>query len=434
MNTLTILFTLFITISISFTKASQHDAGGFSVDLIHRDSPLSPLYNPTQSRTNCLQNAFLRSKSRAFRISKTLGFASKLDADIFGVPGEYIMKIQIGTPPVEVFGIADTGSDLTWAQCEPCKNCYKQVGPPILVPASSSTYQTQSCQSKACDALATDQLPCDSQGICQYKMSYGDKSYSIGDLAMETFWFGPTPLKNVVFGCGHENNDTFNENVSGIIGLGGGPLSIINQLNSLVRGKFSYCLIPQINDSSNQTSKIHFGDLVNILGPKVVSTPLVKKYPWTYYYVTLENVLIGKNSLSYKQSFLKNVVDEGNIIVDSGTTLTLLPREFYNEFTSSLTKGIGGETMADPEGILELCYKDLNLNGVPSVTFQFTGANIELAPVNMFLEVQKGVSCLTIVPSDDLAILGNLLQRNMMVGFDLVSQKVFFKPTDCSMH
>ncbi|KAJ0790754.1 putative nepenthesin [Helianthus annuus] len=433
MNTL-ILLTLFLTISGSLSKPSHHDHGGFTIDLIHRDSPLSPLYNPTYSLTDRLHNAFRRSMSRAFRLSKTSVFASKMEADIFGIPGEYIMNIQIGTPPVQVLGIADTGSDLTWAQCEPCKNCYKQVGPPLLVPASSSTYHAQSCQSKACEALEDNNLSCDSQNICQYKMSYGDRSYSTGDLAMDTFWFGQTSFKHVVFGCGHDNNATFNENISGIIGLGGGPLSIINQLNPVIQGKFSYCLISQFNDTtSNQTSKIHFGDGVDISGPSVVSTPLVKKAPSTYYYVTLESVSIGIRDLSYKQSISKSGVnEEGNIIVDSGTTLTYLPSEFYSYLSSGLANAIDGVTTKDPNGILELCYKDLYLSRVPTVTFRFTGADVVIPTVNMFLEVEEGVSCLTIVPSDDLAIFGNLLQVNFMVGFDLVNQKVSFMPTDCT--
>ncbi|XP_027916007.1 probable aspartic protease At2g35615 [Vigna unguiculata] len=32
----------------------------------------------------------------------------------------YYMKYSIGTPPFEVVGYADTGSDLIWTQCQPC--------------------------------------------------------------------------------------------------------------------------------------------------------------------------------------------------------------------------------------------------------------------------------------------------------------------------
>ncbi|KAK9080842.1 hypothetical protein SSX86_000601 [Deinandra increscens subsp. villosa] len=434
MNTL-ILLTLSLTISVSLSKTSQKD-GGFTVDLIHIDSPLSPLYNPSVSLTDRLRNAFHRSMSRAFRLSKTSAFRdSKIEADIFGLPGEYIMKIQIGTPPVDVLGIADTGSDLTWAQCQPCKKCYKQVGPPFLVPTSSSTYHAQSCQSESCVVLSDSQLPCGSKNICQYKMGYGDGSYSIGDLATDTFWFGPACFYNVTFGCGHVNNGSFNEHVSGIVGLGGGPLSIINQLNSTIRGKFSYCLISVIDEASNQTSKIHFGDLANVLGDDVVSTPLVMKEPSTYYYVTLESVSVGHNNLSYKQSGSKSTVqDRGNIIVDSGTTLTFLPRELYNDLSSSLTKAISGVAVGDPGRYFEICYLDLNLDNVPTVTFRFTGADVAVPPVKMFVEVENGVSCLGIKPSDGFAIFGNLLQRDLFIGFDLVKQKLSFRPTNCSMH
>ncbi|KAJ0571881.1 putative nepenthesin [Helianthus annuus] len=64
------------------------------------------------------------------------------------------------TPPVQVFASVNTVSDLTWVQCEPCIKYYKQAGLPFLVPASSSTYQTQSCLSKTCEALEGDNLTC----------------------------------------------------------------------------------------------------------------------------------------------------------------------------------------------------------------------------------------------------------------------------------
>ncbi|CAI9291719.1 unnamed protein product [Lactuca saligna] len=436
------LLHLLLTLSVSLSTSNHHSDGssgggklkGFTADLIHRDSPLSPLYNPTHSRSNRVQNAFNRSISRASTLSRRAGFTTKIEANIYEVPGEYIMSIQIGTPPVKVLGVADTGSDLTWAQCQPCQNCYKQISVPYLVPSSSSTYQQLSCQSKGCEALEESQSACDSQNTCHYKMMYGDRSYTSGDLAMDTFWFGLTHMKNVVFGCGHDNNGTFNENVSGIIGLGGGQLSVVNQLNSVVKGQFSYCLIPHFNDITNQTSKIYFGDLAKVNALNVVSTPIVPKEPSTYYYLTLQSVLVGNTSVSYERSFSRNKVVKGNIVIDSGTTLTLVNPDFYSALTSALTDAIGVQTVQDPQGLLEVCYRDLELTRVPNMTFRFDGADVELPATSTFLEVQKGLSCLTIVPADGLAIFGNLLQQNLLVGYDLVNERVYFKPTDCMRH
>ena len=286
MKTLALIFVL-INISSCLAKPN-HINGGFSLDLIDRDSPQSPLYNPAYSQFDRLKNAFQRSTSRAFHLSKRAGFTSNnasIDVNISSAFVEYLMLIKLGTPPVKVVGIVDTGSDLTWAQCKPCVNCYKQVGPPILVPSNSSTYRSLSCQSKGCK-LAQDmyQLPCDSTNICHYRMDYGDRSVwdsTVGDLAVDTFWFGPTPVKNVIFGCGHDNEGTFKKDSSGIVGLGGGPLSIINQLKSVVNGKFSYCLIPYSNNQ--KTSRIHFGTHAIVAGANVVSTPLIRGDPSTFY-------------------------------------------------------------------------------------------------------------------------------------------------------
>ncbi|GJZ63470.1 aspartic proteinase CDR1-like protein [Tanacetum coccineum] len=183
------------------------------------------------------------------------------------------------------------------------------------------------------------------QITCHYKIGYGDRSHTTGNLAIDTFWFGPTSFEEgIVFGCGHDNNGTFNKEGSGIIGLGGGPLSLIKQLDYVIEGKFSYCLIPYFNDGTNQTSKMQFGYYANVTGPNVVSTPLVKKEPSTYYYLTLESVIVGKNNVSSNKSFSKKDVQEGNIIIDSGTTLTFIDRGLYEELATGLTEVHGSPT------------------------------------------------------------------------------------------
>ncbi|XP_009799490.2 aspartic proteinase CDR1-like [Nicotiana sylvestris] len=111
-------------------------------------------------------------------------------------------------------------------------------------------------------------------------MSYGDQSQTIGDLAFEKFTFpsifgNNVNILDVVFGCGHDNSGTFNNYTSVIIGLGGGEVSIVNQLDKEINGKFSYCLItiPLQSSISNATSHINFGSSVIVSGPNVISTP-----------------------------------------------------------------------------------------------------------------------------------------------------------------
>lgn len=349
------------------------------------------------------------------------------------------MNISIGTPPVTVVAIADTGSDITWTQCQPCTNCFKQNFP-LFNPQNSSTYKNLPCLSKLCQAFESSSC---SKNSCKYRASYGDQSYSNGDLAVDTFTFGssskqPVSIPAIGFGCGHDDGGNFNELTSGIVGLGGGPLSIVNQLSEKIDGKFSYCLIP-ISKGSKVSSTISFGSNAIVSGPGVVSTPLVDKDPVTYYYLSLDSVSVGDSNLKFKTNSnsggdLKAEEQEGNIIIDSGTTITFLPSKFYDKFLQEVSNAISATSIADPEGLFNLCYKDeegFELL-VPKITFHFRGADLNLQPSSTFLEVEKGVFCLVINPSDELAIFGNLSQMDFLIGYDLVNKMVSFKRTDCT--
>ncbi|XP_076899541.1 aspartic proteinase CDR1-like [Bidens hawaiensis] len=363
---------------------------------------------------------------------------SKIDADMFSTRGgEYLMKIRMGTPPVEVFGYVDTCSDFLWVQCKPTKkSCYNKTAPPVFLPASSSTYQRQPCRSKACDTLQDFKLPCNAQNICLYDTQASNCSN--GELAMDTFWLGSTPINHTMFMCGSNVGSLGDRVISADIGIGGDSLSLISQLEPVIQGKFSYCLMPQTNDAMNKTIKMHFGDRANVSGPNVVSTPMIKKFPPSFHYVDLIDVLAGNKTSRpvFNRSRRLDHIEYGNMIIDITSTITTIPEEMYDRFTRNIAEDIGGEGVQDPTGLYNrLCYKDLNVTRVPVVTFRFDYADIKVHPSNLFLEVGQGVSCLSMLYADDeLGVFGNLYQRDLLVGFDLVKQKVSFKPTDCSLY
>ncbi|XP_057766812.1 aspartic proteinase CDR1-like [Salvia miltiorrhiza] len=414
--------------SICLTSlVESSNTGGITVDLFHRDSRHSPSYDPSNTRFQRLRSAFDRAFSRKSSLMasrSTSTSTDSVDAPISPAGGEYLMKIKIGTPPVEQLGIADTGSDLTWTQCKPCTHCYKQTLP-LFDPSRTSSYRPVSCESEQCAASGT--ASCDGNNSCQYQVSYGDRSYSFGELAVETLTFdGGVSFPKVAFGCGHDNEGTFGQTGSGIVGLGGGSISIINQLQSSIGGKFSYCLALL---NSNATSKISFGSSAVVAGPNVVSTPLVRKSPDTFYYLTLEGVSVGTERVDYNTA-----AGEGNIIIDSGTTLTFVPSELYDGVESALEKAMTGNRVEDPRGMFKMCYEMGGDGGIssPPVTAHFKGADLVLPEESIFVEVEQGISCLTLVASQDLAIFGNLHQMNYHIGYDLVKREVSFQPTDCS--
>ncbi|PHU08745.1 hypothetical protein BC332_20605 [Capsicum chinense] len=141
----------------------RRSGNAFIVDFIHRDSPLSPFYNPSSTPYECLQNAFHRSFSRASFFDKN--FVNAIQSTVTPTDGDFLMKISIGTPPVDTFVTLDTASDLTWIQCEPCVHCFAQLGTPIFDPKKSSTYFQVDCKNLYCQDLLP--ITC-TDDMCRY--------------------------------------------------------------------------------------------------------------------------------------------------------------------------------------------------------------------------------------------------------------------------
>ncbi|GLT40087.1 hypothetical protein SLA2020_142450 [Shorea laevis] len=431
-------YCLFFFSLILSTTAATAKTGGFSVELIHRDSPKSPFYNPLEIPSQRVANALRRS------ISRTNHFLSSKKTDtprsnIIPNSGEYLMNISLGTPPFPILAIADTGSDLVWTQCLPCSECYEQEAP-LYNPKSSSTYKTIPCSSRQCEELQGTSCSGEeskSESTCVYSVAYGDQSFSNGDLVSDTLTLAstsgrPVALPQTTFGCGHDNDGTFNEKGSGIVGLGGGDVSLISQMGESIGGKFSYCLVP-LTATPGSSSKINFGSQGIVSGVGAVSTPLVKKTPDTFYFLTLEGISVDGDRIDFLGS--SSGASEGNIIIDSGTTLTLLPSDFYSKLEESVSSKINATQVESPVSGLKLCYNIAKGDiGVPELTVHFKGADVKLKPLNTFVQVSEQVMCSTFIGTDNngISIYGNLAQMNFLVGYDSQKQTVSFKPTDCA--
>ncbi|KAF3949010.1 hypothetical protein CMV_025061 [Castanea mollissima] len=368
--------------------------GGFTVDLIH-DSPNSPFFNASETHSQRIAKALRRSINCVNLFKPTSSVSpNSLQTDTISDSGEYLLKYSVGTPPVPNLAVADTGSDLIWLQCKPCIECYNQTAP-LFDPEKSTTYKTVSCTSSLCKSPYNS---CSIDGTrCQYSMEYGDESFSKGDLAVETITLGSNtghsvPLRKTIIGCGHNNNDTSEIKAStGIVGLGGGKLSLVSQLHSSIGGKFSYCLVPFTYSQYNTSSKLNFGSHAAVSGFGTVSTPL-----------------------EYKR-----------------TALTKLPTEFYKKFESAVAEEINFERIDDPSHELSLCYNHSEDTYFPTITAHFSGADVKLNRASTFVPVTCGIVCLAFVAAEP-SIFGNLAQSNLLVGYDLVEKTISFKTTDCT--
>lgn len=420
-----------VSMSKSHPLTEEISTTGLTIDLIHRDSPHSRSYDPSTTPAQRLANALRRSFDRLQRFKAD----RSPQTDIVNSGGEYLMKYSIGTPPVPSLGIADTGSDVTWTQCQPCLKCFKQELP-FFKPNSSSTYRKIPCNAPNCTSFPEITFCSVRRKKCLYSESYGDGSFTQGVLSTDTLTLASTgrervSVPNFVFGCGFRNGGIFDGGESGIVGLGGGNASLVRQLGFLTRGKFSYCLV-SLSDKSN-SSKLNFGSNAEVLGRGVVSTPLVIKSPETFYRLTLEGISVGNQRLELYDPLLSDSrVQEGNIIIDSGTTLTLLPVDLYTKVENAMKSSIKLRQIKDPQGVLDLCYFTRNdIRIFPQVTVHFRGADLKLKHDNVFVRTSNVSLCLAAKPVQDFAIYGNLAQVNFLVGYDLLKRTVSFKAADC---
>ncbi|CAB4285664.1 unnamed protein product [Prunus armeniaca] len=407
-----------VTVLLIFLVCQSTANGGFSAKLIHRESPNSPFYNHYKTPS---------------KLKRPIFYQNSAQSQVRPDNGQYLMKLSIGNPRFDVYGIADTDSDLLWTQCAPCDGCYKQINPKFD-PKQSSTYSDLSCDAQECKAIGTG--TCSPQHTCSYSYAYGGGASTQGVLAKETITITSTSgeansLKNIVFGCGHNNTGGFNENEMGIIGLGGGSLSLVSQLGPLVGGKkLSFCLVPFRTDPSVE-SKISFGEGSEVSGHGVVSTPLVSKADKTPYFVTVEGISVGDKLVPFSSS---GKVSKGNMFMDTGTPPTLLPQDFYDRLVAEVKNQIPMAPIENyPSLGTQLCYNiKTNLEG-PVLTVHFEGADVKLTPTQTFISPRDEVFCFSAqnVTSDG-GIYGNFFQSNFLIGYDLEKMVASFKPTDCT--
>uniref|UniRef100_A0A2N9HBK3 Peptidase A1 domain-containing protein n=1 Tax=Fagus sylvatica TaxID=28930 RepID=A0A2N9HBK3_FAGSY len=374
--------------------------GGFSVDLIHRDSPDSPLYNPSETPSQRIAKAVRRSINRVnhFKPASSLSPNAPVATMTSSNSGDYFMNYSID---------------------------------PIFDPNRSRTYKAVACTSSQCESQDYTSCP-RNETTCQYSMSYGDQSFTKGELAVDTLTLGsttgrPVSIPKTIIGCGHNNDGTFSEQGSGIVGLGTGAVSLVSQLGSSIDGKFSYCLVP-----GGASGKLNFGSDAVVSGSGAVSTPFFSNDPDNFYFLTLEAMSVGSKRLELSNSSTSGG-SEGNIIIDSGTTLTLLPEDFYPKFEAAVANQIDLEPTEDPSKLLSLCYNSKSVDiGAPSITAHFTGADVNLSPATTFIRVTEEVVCFAFLSEQSISIFGNLAQSDLLVGYDLVVKTVSFKPTDCT--
>lgn len=438
---------------MKFLKLIKHESGSTkrqsTLEVFHRHSPCSKLSQDHATSTPFLSEILSNDESRVEYIRARLNpdlstnennpnkhnFIDK-KANLPVQPGRsydsgnYLVTIGIGTPKKTLTLIFDTGSDLTWTQCQPCtKHCYKQQDP-IFDPSSSTSYSNISCSSSQCSQLtsATGNNPRCSTGTCLYGIQYGDQSFSIGYFSKDTLSITTSDVfPNFLFGCGLNNQGLFGK-TAGLIGLGRDPLSLISQTSQKYGKYFSYCL------PSTSSSKGHLTLGKNTASKNLKFTPFDSSQGASFYFITITSISVGGTQLPINEEVFKTA----GTIIDSGTVITRLPPTAYSALSTAFKQQMSKYPSSPAYSILDTCFDFGNYTSItiPTVSFTFGGnVNVDLIPNGILLAVDTTHACLAFAgnsDSGDVGIFGNTQQKTLEVAYDVAGGKLGFGAGGCN--
>jgi len=340
---------------------------------------------------------------------------------------EFVVIVGFGTPAQSSALIFDTGSDVSWIQCQPCTgHCYQQHDP-LFDPSKSSTYSVVPCGSSACSFAGGS---CNGT-TCLYTVHYGDGSSTSGALSQETLTFTSSrTFSGFTFGCGTNNLGDFGE-VDGLLGLGRGHFSLPSQTTSAFGGSFSYCM-PSFNTTPGYLT---IGSTP--VSGKVQYTAMIKKpaYP-SFYFVELVSINIG----GYVLPVPPTVFTSTGTLLDSGTILTYIPMKAYTLLRDRFKFTMKGNKPAPAFDILDTCYDFSGQSAIfiPAVSLIFSdGGVFDLNFYGILIfpdDTQPAIGCLAFVGNPagaPLSIIGNTQQRSTEVIYDVGAQRIGFVPNSC---
>ncbi|XP_027167554.1 protein ASPARTIC PROTEASE IN GUARD CELL 1-like [Coffea eugenioides] len=338
---------------------------------------------------------------------------------------EYLARVGLGRPVKEFFMSIDTGSDVSWLQCQPCDFCYQQSDP-IFNSSGSSTFNTLSCSSRECNSLKINGCTDD---MCHYYVSYGDGSFTSGDFGTETVTFGRSgSVSNVAVGCGHDNEGLFSGS-AGLIGLGVGSLSFPSQIKAT---SFSYCLVDMDSHSSSTLEFNSTPPSGSIIIPMVYNP----KFD-IYFYVDLVGISVAGAKLPIQPSVFQVESDgTGGVMVDSGTIVTRLVPPAYESLRDTFAKHAKNLHPTSGYSLFDTCYDLSSIPDeveVPTVSFHFSGGKTWLLKSkNCLIPVDsRGKFCFAFAPSDSISIIGNIQQQETRISYDLAKKLIGVSPAKC---
>jgi hypothetical protein len=267
--------------------------------------------------------------------------------------GQYYTSIFVGNPPRPYFLDVDTGSDLTWIQCDaPCTNCAK--GPhPLYKPTKEKIVPPRD---SLCQELQGEQNYCETCKQCDYEIEYADQSSSMGVLAKDDMHLiatnGGREKLDFVFGCAYDQQGQLLSSpakTDGILGLSSAAISLPSQLAShgIISNIFGHC----ITREQGGGGYMFLGD---DYAPRWGMTwTSIRSGTDNLYHTEANNVKYGDQQLNVHEKAGNSV----QVIFDSGSSYTYLPNEIYENLIAAIKYSAPGFVQDNSDRTLPLCWK-----------------------------------------------------------------------------
>ncbi|KAG5019067.1 hypothetical protein AAZX31_06G109300 [Glycine max] len=392
---------------------------------------------PTSLSDQVLNSKNPRPSSSASSLGSSVAFQIK--GNVYPL-GYYTVSLAIGNPP-KVYDLdIDTGSDLTWVQCDaPCQGCtiprnrlYKPNGNLVK------------CGDPLCKAIqsAPNHHCAGPNEQCDYEVEYADQGSSLGVLLRDNiplkFTNGSLARPILAFGCGYDQKHVGHNpsaSTAGVLGLGNGKTSILSQLHSLglIRNVVGHCL------SERGGGFLFFGDqLVPQSG--VVWTPLLQSSSTQHYKTGPADLFFDRKPTSVKGL---------QLIFDSGSSYTYFNSKAHKALVNLVTNDLRGKPLsrATEDSSLPICWRgpkpfkslhDVTSNFKP-LLLSFTKSKnslLQLPPEAYLIVTKHGNVCLGILDGTEIGlgntnIIGDISLQDKLVIYDNEKQQIGWASANC---
>ncbi|KFK36042.1 hypothetical protein AALP_AA4G070400 [Arabis alpina] len=363
--------------------------------------------------------------------------------------GVYFTRVLVGDGDGDYFHLdIDTGSDLTWIQCDaPCTSCAKGANQ-LYKPRKGMLVRSAE---SLCVEIQRNQIACEDCEQCDYEIEYADQSSSMGVLTKDEFHFnlhnGSLADMDIVFGCGYDQQGLLLNTLlktDGILGLSRAKISLPSQLASrgIISNVVGHCLASDLNGEGY----IFMGDdLVPSHG--LTWVPMLHHSHLEVYQMQVAKMSYGNGMLSLDGENGR----VGKVLFDTGSSYTYFPNNAYAQLVKSLQEVSGLElTHDESDKTLPICWKaNFLISSLSDVKRFFRPITLQIGskwwiisrklliqPEDYLIISGKGNVCLGILDGSNVhdgstIILGDISMRGHLIVYDNVKRRIGWMKSDC---